>query len=68
MVKKLSPNGNSRALIVTKLMREHLGVTDEVEVSLTEGQIILRKPESPAKRFTREFARKHDRAMRKLAE
>jgi antitoxin component of MazEF toxin-antitoxin module len=44
MTRKLVKTGNSTALIVDKTMKEHLDVTDEVEVSYEKGRIVLRKP------------------------
>jgi|CXWL01.1.fsa_nt_gi antitoxin component of MazEF toxin-antitoxin module len=71
MIKKLNTYGNSKALTVNKTMQEHLGVTDEVEVKLVEGGILLKKPDSAAyseaKKFAKAYALKHDKAMRELA-
>lgn len=68
MIRKLNAYGNSLALTFTKVMREHLGVINEVDVQFTDQGILLKKPDSEAKEFAREFSQKHDRAMRKLAE
>lgn len=68
MIKKLNAGGNSRVLTMTKEMLQHLKVTDEVDVQFTDQGILLKRPDSEAKKFAREFSRKHDRAMRKLAE
>jgi len=44
MIRKLVKTGNSVALILSKEMREHLGVDDEVSVEYFKGEIRLRKP------------------------
>lgn len=44
MIRQLTKTGNSMALRLTKEMREHLGVTDSVDVQYVEGAIILRRP------------------------
>jgi hypothetical protein len=45
MTRKLIRNGNSEtSLTIDKTMREHLGVTTEVDVQFVEGKIILTKP------------------------
>lgn len=68
MIKKLNRGGNSLVLTMTKDMLQHLKVTDQVDVQFTEKGILLRRPDSKAKRFAREFSKKHDRAMRRLSE
>jgi len=67
MTKKLHKSGNSMSLIITKTMREHLGVTDEVDVQFAEGQIILRKPLS-VREASRGSGEKYREAYRRLAE
>lgn len=44
MIRTLTKTGNSMALRLSKEMREHLGVTDKVDVQYVEGAIILRRP------------------------
>lgn len=44
MIRNLTKTGNSMALRLSKEMREHLGVTDKVDVQYVEGAIILRRP------------------------
>lgn len=44
MIRKLVKTGNSTSLILTRDMKEHLGITDTVDVQIENGQIILRKP------------------------
>lgn len=44
MKRTLVRTGNSTALILTRDMKDHLGITDTVEVTLEEGRIVLRKP------------------------
>jgi predicted RND superfamily exporter protein len=47
-VRKLGRSGNSRVLVITRDMREHLGVDDEVQVILRENEVVLRRPEGGA--------------------
>lgn len=47
MLRNLIQTGNSKALILTKDMRDHLGIEDEVEVEFRRGSIVLRHPEVP---------------------
>jgi antitoxin component of MazEF toxin-antitoxin module len=67
MRRKLVKTGNSDALIITKEMKEHLGVREAVAVYYSEGQIILKRPTSfeEAKNASLE---RFDEAYRKLAE
>ena len=44
MTRKLVKTGNSIALVVDKTMKEHLGVTDEVEVIYEKDRIVLKRP------------------------
>lgn len=44
MMRKLIKTGNSEALIMTKDMKEHLGVRETVTVTYERGRIILSKP------------------------
>jgi antitoxin component of MazEF toxin-antitoxin module len=44
MMRRLVRTGNSVALILTRDMKDHLGITDVVEVQIAEGRIILSKP------------------------
>jgi len=67
MIRKLVKTGNSVALILSKDMRDHLGIGDEVDVEYLEGEIRLRKPmtfEEAAGRSDEKFAD----AYRRLAQ
>jgi hypothetical protein len=44
VTRKLVQTGNSVSLILTRDMKEHLGITDTVDVQMEDGRIILRKP------------------------
>ena len=44
MICKLIKTGSSVSLVLTHDMKEHLGVTDAVDVVIEEGRIVLRKP------------------------
>jgi antitoxin component of MazEF toxin-antitoxin module len=47
MRKNLIQTGNSKALIMSKDMRDHLGITDAVEVQFRKNTIVLRNPDEP---------------------
>lgn len=47
MRKSLIQTGNSKALIMSKDMREHLGIQDAVEVQFRKNTIVLRNPDVP---------------------
>ena len=69
MVLKLIKNGNSKVLTINKTMRDHLNVTgDTVEAEFTEAGILLKKRPLDVEQFARDFVKKHDKAMTKLAE
>lgn len=53
MTRNLIRTGNSFALILTREMKDHLGVTDAVDVQIEEGRIVLRKPLSFAEAAAR---------------
>lgn len=45
MIRTLNKLGNSWGLIITKEMREHLGLdANEIDVQLERGKIVLSKP------------------------
>jgi hypothetical protein len=67
MVRKLVKTGNSVALILSKDMREHFGVDDQVSIEYLEGEIRLRKPMSFQEAKEHTFSR-FDGAYKKLAE
>jgi antitoxin component of MazEF toxin-antitoxin module len=45
MTKRLQKLGNSKALLLNSTMLAHLGVSEEVEVSLEAGRIVLTAPD-----------------------
>ena len=60
MIKQIQKIGNSRGVVLTRTMIEHLGIEgDEVEITLEEGRIILSVPNSssPLRRQTFEEAK-----------
>lgn len=44
MTRKLIKTGNSDALVITKEMKEHLGVRESIAVYYEKGRIILERP------------------------
>jgi hypothetical protein len=67
MVRKLVKTGNSVALILSKDMRDHLGLDEHVSVEFVENEIRLRKPLSFEEAKERSLTR-YESAYRKLAE
>lgn len=64
MTRHLVKTGNSVALVLTRDMREHLGISDSVEVQFTEGQIVLKKPmtvQEASDRSDRKFSKAYKR-------
>lgn len=47
MVRNLIQTGNSKALIISKDMRDHLGVDDEVDIEFRKNSIVIRNPNDP---------------------
>ncbi len=75
MTRALQKIGNSKGLVLTKTMLDHLGVTDAVEVSMEEGKIILSPPKGAAPRRRQSFEEaknatfaQYDSAMKRLAD
>jgi len=71
MTRKLVRTGNSDALILTKEMKEHLGVRETVAIYYADGQIILERPKSSRMSLDEAMKRsieKYDDVYRKLAE
>lgn len=59
MTRPLVRTGDGTALILTPEMKEHLGITDTVDVQIEAGRIVLRKPlsfEEAAARSDQKFA------------
>jgi hypothetical protein len=44
MVRKLVKTGNSVAVILSKDIRDHLGIGEYVDMQIVEGEVRLRKP------------------------
>ncbi len=44
MKRNLVQTGNSKALIITREMREHLGIADEVDIQFRRNSIVIRNP------------------------
>lgn len=50
MTRQLQKVGNSRGLVLTRTMLDHLGVTDAVDVTMEEGRIVITPPTGPSPR------------------
>ena len=73
MTRLLQKMGNSKGLLLTRTMLDHLGVTDSVEVSMEPGRIVITAPHAPRHRQSYEEAKRssfdqYDEAMRRLAD
>ncbi|MEO7716804.1 MAG: AbrB/MazE/SpoVT family DNA-binding domain-containing protein [Capsulimonas sp.] len=73
MTRSLQKIGNSKGLILTRDMLQHLGVTDEVEIAFEAGRIVLTAPvaSAPRRRETFEEAadavfEQYDETLRRL--
>ena len=67
MVRKLVKTGNSSALILSKDMKEHLGVTDAVDVQYVDGELRIRRPLT-VEEATEYSLKRYAKAYKKLAE
>lgn len=70
MIRHIKKSGNSMSLVISKDMRDHLGlVNDEVEVLFEKGCLVLRAPNPDAvvDDAVRETLAKYDQAFRNLA-
>jgi antitoxin component of MazEF toxin-antitoxin module len=74
MTRTLQKIGNSKGIVLTRAMLDHLGVTDQVEILLEQGQIRITAPQGrtlvrqsfeEAKEAT--FAQ-YDHALQRLAD
>jgi antitoxin component of MazEF toxin-antitoxin module len=74
MTRTLQKIGNSRGLVLTRTMLDHLGITDTVEITLEEGRIVLAPPQGAAPRrqsfeqASESTFAQYDDAMRRLAD
>lgn len=74
MTRSLQKIGNSKGVVLTRAMLDHLGVTDEVELLIEEGQIRITAPHGRAPhRQSFEEARaatfaQYDDALKRLAD
>lgn len=67
MTRKLVKTGNSDALIITKEMKEHLGVRETVAVYYRGDEIVIKRP-SDFELAKEESLKRFGPAYRKLAE
>jgi antitoxin component of MazEF toxin-antitoxin module len=70
MTRQLTKSGNSIALVLSKDMRDHLGLEDnEIEVTFEKGSIVLRAPKTvlSVKEAVHETLQKYDEAYRNLS-
>lgn len=75
MTRQLQKIGNSKGLVLTRDMLDHLGVTDAVDISMERGKIVITAPvgAKPRRRMTFEEAKeatfkKYNRTMTRLAD
>ncbi len=67
MTRKLIKTGNSQALTIDKTMKEHLGISDAVEVIYEKDRIILVRPMTIEEASARS-GKKYENAYKRLAE
>ncbi len=67
MTRKLIKTGNSDALVITKEMKEHLGVRETVAVYYAEGKIIIEKPKMTFEEAKEASLARFEDAYRELA-
>lgn len=74
MTRTLQKIGNSKGVVLTRAMLDHLGVTDKVEVLMEQGQIRITAPQGHApRRQSFEEAKEatfaqYEEAMQRLAD
>lgn len=75
VTRHLQKVGNSKGLVMTRLMLDHLGVVDEVEVLMEQGKIVITAPQGGAHRRRQSFDEaksatfaQYDGALRRLAD
>jgi antitoxin component of MazEF toxin-antitoxin module len=75
MTRHLQKIGNSRGLVLSRTMLDHLGVTDEIEVKLEEGKIVIMAPNASVSRQRENFQdalettfTQYDETMQRLAD
>jgi len=75
MTRTLQRIGNSRGLVITRTMMDHLGVTDAVEVTMEEGRIVITPPKGTEARRRQSFEEamegtfsQYDSAIRRLSD
>jgi len=74
MTRHLQKIGNSKGLVLSRTMLDHLGVTDEIEVKLEEGRIVITAPKASDSRQRENFQdaleatfSEYDETMQRLA-
>jgi antitoxin component of MazEF toxin-antitoxin module len=57
MTRRLQKIGNSKGVVLTRTMIEHLGVQETIEITMEEGRIILTVPQVSPRRQSFEEAK-----------
>ncbi len=73
MIRQLQKIGNSKGVVLTRTMIDHLGVDKEVEITIEEGRIVLTAPQKESHRQNFEEAKsaifsQHGEALQRLAD
>lgn len=73
MTRQLQKIGNSKGIVLTHTMLEHLGVEDTIEITMEQGRIVLTAPQSPLRRQSFDEARsatfeQYGEALQRLAD
>jgi antitoxin component of MazEF toxin-antitoxin module len=70
MIRQIVKNGNSMSLVLSKDMRDHLGLTDnQIEVTFERDTLVLSAPKKgmSVEEATEATLKKYDSAFRNLA-
>ena len=73
MTRRLQKIGNSKGVVLTRTMMEHLGVQETIEITMEEGRIILTVPQVSPRRQSFEEAKnatfaQYGEALQRLAD
>lgn len=75
MIRRIQKIGNSRGLVLTRTMLDHIGAEENVDVAMEEGRIVITatREDSPRQKQTFDEAKRatfaqYDDTLRRLAE
>lgn len=73
MTRQLQKIGNSKGIVLTRTMLEHLGIEETIEITMEEGRIVLTAPQISLRRQSFDEARnatieQYGEALQRLAD